>query len=349
MELPLLFSIAGIITYIAFIKNENSKRHINYEILGFFIFPFCGFLLLFIFSSDFEMLDIEYIWPFWIVQFLYTLLYFHSKTNKSENGVLLNVFSINVFIVGLIYLGVMAYHLSVVFFLSLLSSIILIGFLGFPLLGIPMSMWFLTKEIKSLFYHIESHFENIEDDIRKSNLMYQFYSGNHLQLKLFITIPLLLLIIPLGLILFSIEPQILLKVFSESDTGLLANGSCEGCQSAFNSNSSDDYLCTIASHGSPVLVKPIHIGFRKGYDIPVNMQLKVCNAFEEKIMEQFPMLHQVLRKIYDGMQIPAHKWKNAKLIANTLYILIKPIEKVFLLYLFTFDSKPFRRIKVQYL
>jgi hypothetical protein len=88
---------------------------------------------------------------------------------------------------------------------------------------------------------------------------------------------------------------------------------------------------------------------RNGHQIIVTRQLQVCNAFEELLQERLPSLQRVLRKGYDGLQIPIEKWKQVGLISNTLYLLIKPMEWSFLLVIYFFDTHPEKRIQRQYL
>jgi hypothetical protein len=112
---------------------------------------------------------------------------------------------------------------------------------------------------------------------------------------------------------------------------------------------SGHYLCTIAVHGNPQLVKPLRKGVRWGYGIMVNRQLLVANAFEQWLEEFSPSGHRVLRRFYDSLKIPVDKWSEKAWVANVLYILMKPLEWFFLLWLYMTDIKPENRIALQYL
>ena len=108
------------------------------------------------------------------------------------------------------------------------------------------------------------------------------------------------------------------------------------------------YLCTVAANGDKKLVKPLRMGNRHGYKIIVNRQLMVANAFEEFIKEKLPRFHKAIRNFYDQYGYPLSKHITTKKRADVVYILMKPLEWLFLLVLYTFDIKPENRISVQY-
>lgn len=109
------------------------------------------------------------------------------------------------------------------------------------------------------------------------------------------------------------------------------------------------YLCTVAVSGDEKLVKPLRIGYRHGHKIIVNRQLCIANAFEDFIKEKLPNFHRAIRKFYDKHGYPLSKKINTKTKANITYILMKPLEWLFLIFLYTFDIKPENRIAVQYI
>ncbi len=108
------------------------------------------------------------------------------------------------------------------------------------------------------------------------------------------------------------------------------------------------YLCTVAAKGDPAIVKPIRLGTRNGNTLIVNRQLQIANAFEEVIQKQFPSLHKTIRYTYDRYGYNLSTKINSAQGSNITYILMKPLEWVFLLFLYLFCEKPEAYIKKQY-
>jgi hypothetical protein len=109
------------------------------------------------------------------------------------------------------------------------------------------------------------------------------------------------------------------------------------------------YLCTVAAKGHRGIVKPVRYGTRHGHKIIVNRQLQVANAFEELIAEKTPKLHRYIRNFYDTYGYPISKHIKRKVAADAVYLLMKPLEWLFLAVLYSFDKKPENRISRQYL
>lgn len=108
------------------------------------------------------------------------------------------------------------------------------------------------------------------------------------------------------------------------------------------------YLCTVAVQGHEKIVKPLRYGKRLGKRIVVNRQLLVANAFEDLIKEKFPYFHKKIRYAYDTYGYPISKYITTKFRADVVYILMKPLEYIFLFVLYLFDSSPENRIAIQY-
>lgn len=108
------------------------------------------------------------------------------------------------------------------------------------------------------------------------------------------------------------------------------------------------YLCTVAAGGHKKVVKPQRMGIRLGKPIVVNRQLCIANAFEDYIMEKTPKFHRAVRNLYDKYGYPLSRIITTPLRADVVYILMKPLEWIFLLFLYTFDVSPESRIAVQY-
>lgn len=108
------------------------------------------------------------------------------------------------------------------------------------------------------------------------------------------------------------------------------------------------YLCTVAAGGHKKVVKPLRLGTRRNETIVVNRQLCIANAFEELIQEKMPRFHRRIRYIYDTYGYPISRKITTPTRADIIYILMKPLEWMFLIFLYTFDLKPEQRIARQY-
>ena len=108
------------------------------------------------------------------------------------------------------------------------------------------------------------------------------------------------------------------------------------------------YLCTVAAGGHKKVVKPLRFGSRRGATIIVNRQLCIANAFEEVIQIKFPSFHRMVRHIYDTYGYPLSKLIINPLRADVVYIIMKPLEWIFLLFLYLVDVRPEQRIRNQY-
>ena len=108
------------------------------------------------------------------------------------------------------------------------------------------------------------------------------------------------------------------------------------------------YLCTVAVCGDPKVVKPLRIGHRHGNEIIVNRQLLIANAYEEMIQDYSPRFHRIIRTFYDKYGYPFSKHITTPIQSNVLYLLMKPLEWLFLLKLYLFCLSPEAKIKKQY-
>ncbi|MBC8054843.1 MAG: hypothetical protein H7Y13_17430 [Sphingobacteriaceae bacterium] len=111
------------------------------------------------------------------------------------------------------------------------------------------------------------------------------------------------------------------------------------------------FLCTIAAKGHTGLVKPIRLGRRAGNIIVCNRQLLVSNAFEDLLQQKFPFIHKPIRNIYNKVGGFIHCYYGAfnhKLVSDSIYILMKPLEWFFLTVLYLYDKNPENRIAKQY-
>ena len=144
------------------------------------------------------------------------------------------------------------------------------------------------------------------------------------------------------LFFFGQKPDSIISQFTDSCGYLLSyqqSCSCGG----------DHYLCSIAANGTKKLVKPSRMGLRQNELIIVNRQLLVANAFENWLEEYAPKFHKKIRASYDACNIPVNRWSKHKTFANAMYVFMKPLEWLFLVWLYLFDKEPETRIARQYL
>ena len=218
----------------------------------------------------------------------------------------------------------------------------------FPLFGFeliaPLICIFLYS--RELFYHhqyFQEKFTKKEVDFK--NPVLRVLAKKSLMTKNFLAFVLLFpffFIQQLILTLFGQAPDAAIRVFVESCGFTFSDP-------AFCPPPSGHYLCSVAAHGNKNLVKPIRKGLRGQSLIVVNRQLLIANAFEQWLEENFPKSHIKLRRFYDSLNIPVDKWGEIPWVANLLYIMMKPLEWFFLLWLYLFDKNPENRIAMQYL
>lgn len=112
------------------------------------------------------------------------------------------------------------------------------------------------------------------------------------------------------------------------------------------------FLCTIAAKGHPGLVKPIRLGRRADNIIICNRQLLISNAFEELIQQKLPQFHKPVRRSYNQIGRAIHRYYgilNRKWVSDLIYLLMKPLEWIFLMVLYLADKSPENRIVRQYI
>jgi hypothetical protein len=176
-----------------------------------------------------------------------------------------------------------------------------------------------------------------------------------LNINLFVRIPLLLiaampvlLLLMAFLLLFGQKPDSIVRAFTDT----YKHGFSQLDYMCDNVSCGGHFLCSVAANGHKSVVKPIRYGSRHGHTIMCNRQLLVANAFEELIEDRLPKFHKVIRSQYDkvGDAIHRHYYVfNQKIIADTIYVLMKPLEYVFIFTLYLFDKKPENRIALQYI
>jgi hypothetical protein len=153
----------------------------------------------------------------------------------------------------------------------------------------------------------------------------------------------LLLLVTIVLILFGQDPNSLIKVFTETTTWRFSQQMHPPVL-----DHKGHYLCTVAASGDPKIVKPLRLGKRHGNTIIVNRQLLVANAFEEMVQNFSPGLHRLIRSNYDRYGYNLSLKINNEQMSNLTYILMKPLEWMFLICLYLCCEKPEEMINKQY-
>ncbi len=110
----------------------------------------------------------------------------------------------------------------------------------------------------------------------------------------------------------------------------------------------EHYLCTVAAGGDRRIVKPLRMGIRHDHKVVVNRQLCIANAFEQILEERTPRIHHAVRGFYDAYGFPVAKLIKKKSTADMVYILMKPLEWIFLIVIYLTDVHPEDRIAMQY-
>lgn len=161
-------------------------------------------------------------------------------------------------------------------------------------------------------------------------------------LALLLLLPMLSVFI-MVLVLFGQSPDILVKAFTETSEWNLSEK-----VSPPNVFRDEHYLCTVAAGGHETLVKPVRKGFRNGHPVIVNRQLLVANAFEQVLEEKIPTTHRYIRRVYDRYGFPIAKLIRSKWLADLIWLIMKPLEYVFVFVLYLCDKHPEDRITLQY-
>jgi hypothetical protein len=109
------------------------------------------------------------------------------------------------------------------------------------------------------------------------------------------------------------------------------------------------YLCTVAARGHTWLVKPERVGRRGGVPIVVNRQLALANAFEDLLHERWPRFGGLARRVYDRLGLPVSRYLRRPLLADLVYLAMKPAEWGFYAVLLLLDrGDPEARIDRMY-
>ena len=242
-----------------------------------------------------------------------------------------------------VYIGIFTALLMIVQF-SKISDPWLLFFPLFPVVYILCAVRLVRAEAQKQAERIgnENPYENSNPILRFAGKFMCRVSGWYL-LPFLLVFPVMAVLI-LILMLFGQRPDSVIRVFTET-----ADWRMSRHIPPENIYIDNHYLCTVAMGGHERLVRPLRYGIRFGRRIVVNRQLCVANAFEEAIAERFPRFHKGVRGFYDKKGYPLSRLITTAARADITYIIMKPLEWLFLLYLYASDTRPENRIALQYL
>lgn len=317
------------------------------EIIAFIFMPVFGYFSLFLFKSEAELLDWKYITVIWVLSGLTIFAYFISRSKKHDIGPLALALLPGLLMTGIVLSIVLVVHFSPFFALGAafsFSPFFILTIFVLPFFGLIQVVVLLSVELFSILQLNKNRMLSHKSKSSFIQALQRIFFGKYYLVAQIILFPLFITLVQVVFLVFTQHPDSIVQAIIQSHDGVFSQGHCENCVSH-----NAEYVCTIAAFGSDRLVKPLHWGRRNGNEIKVNRQLKICNAFEELLTEKMPRTQRLLRKGYDSLQISIEKWKKVRIVANTLYVIIKPMEWTFLIMLYLFENNPETKIAKQYL
>lgn len=217
--------------------------------------------------------------------------------------------------------------------------------------NIPVALLFLWQLMRNHRLFV-SEWKNDEKDEMSGSYKWAWRLLNapvwiKMPVLLLLCLPMLMVLVCV-LLLFGQQPDSLIRVFTDT----YKHGFSQWDYMCENVDCGGHYLCSVAAKGHKDIVKPIRYGERRGHLILCNRQLLVSNAFEELMEERCPRLHTFVRKHYNKVGHKIHKYYTVfdnKWVADSVFVLMKPLEWLFLATLYVMDKKPENRIARQYL
>lgn len=245
--------------------------------------------------------------------------------------------------IAAMYLGIMEcilwivqiYMIDVIYFLALSL---------FPFNCIVIAIKTIRYKITEWNAMEEHDSKQYEDRPVLNFLNDKLYKAEYWPLAAFILMWPLLGIMICVLALFGQKPDSVIKAWTETADWNLSKQIAPP-----NVMYDEHYLCTVAAGGHEKIVKPIRMGERHGHRVVVNRQLCVANAFEQILEERTPCFHKHVRQFYDTYGFPVARLIRSRYTADLVYLMMKPLEWIFLIVIYFCDVKPENRIVVQYL
>jgi len=316
------------------------------EIIALLVFPALGYAFIFFGSEDRFLLNTAFVIPILFMLIVSIGLYFLFRIKFERVGLLALALIPSAMTIGIVLCAAQFIHFSPIIGLAAILFYppwIMITPLALISLALIQAVIYFSIALYNSIRLIRIRSEEMKNESHLHSVFYRCYFGKYGLALQIITFPIFVSLILFLVSVFGQKPNDIILALTETGDGLFS----QKHSALFGSPT--DYVCTIASYGSPKLVGPLHTGCRHGYPIIFTRQLQICNAFEEWLAAYFPRVHRPLRVAYDALQIPVEKWKRVRLISNTLYLLLKPLEWSFLIFLYFFEYQPESRIQRQYL
>jgi len=231
----------------------------------------------------------------------------------------------------------LSYHYDEVIYYDYFRSICLMTAPAMTILIV--FLLFLKVIFEEAEYSEKRHFSNRMLDFINLKLA----SSKNLAIWAVILLVPVFLIMTIMLLLFGQDHDSVVKVFTETTTWKFSQ---YGHPPYLEHQG--HYLCTVAACGHPAIVRPLRTGTRKGAAIIVNRQLLVANAFEELLSDHFPQTHRWVRENYDRYGYPLSRRITSSFRADLVYVMMKPLEYLFLVCLYLFCGEPEKKINRQY-
>lgn len=281
-------------------------------------------------------ISFDYLLTFFVLCCLGFVGYFLLRTKKDRLPPLVAAFSHSAVLIGIV--------LSVVFIMQFIGSV-RVFFLIYPML-LPIN--YILCSIRMLKSLTVSYSEKFNEENYKSRFMKYCCrvlgtTAGYITFAFVLIIPIMCIVVCV-LMLFGQKPDSVVRMFTETAEWHFS----QKRPPLRYPDEGGHYLCTAAARGDKEVVKPIRLGKRHGDYIVVNRQLLVANAFEDLIRDKTPRFHKFIRYIYDKYGYPISKHITTPKRCNFVYILMKPLEWLFVFILYTFDSSPESRIAIQY-
>lgn len=273
------------------------------------------------------------------------IAYYLLKSSKIDFApipyvILCSIVIINIIFSLLIFTQLIGVKDSIDIVLSPILIIIGLNYLGLSFMYISL-LKSKMDNVRVIEEHLNKKFKN-----KWFNKIYIFFiKYNNKPILWIITLFPVFIIIQLILVLFGQQPDSFIKVFF--DTSNYTYSQVIPPDPIIIPGDSH-YLCTVSARGHKKIVKPLRAGIRGNKRILVNRQLLVANAFENILEQYTPKTHKIIRYFYDKYGYPLSKHINTKFSADLTYFLMKPLEWIFLIVLYSIDKNPENRIHIQY-
>ena len=233
--------------------------------------------------------------------------------------------AIHLIVKPLLLFGVVFY--PILFFIFITSEITLVAvvlLIGFPVISLIPAAILLFKEFLSVHKRME------KEDLRGVKALLQSKLAS------------VLLLFPIKYIVEFISNNVSIEELFSTKKGSLLH-----LIDPLETTAGGCYIITASQKGHPLIIKPIKMGVRRGEEIIINHQLAIFKTFEFFLMERYPTIHKVIRRIYNRIGPVIAQQINTKWKADLVCILMKPLEYTFEMLLFLSGKKMKKNIYIK--